>query len=236
VSWGGEEWISYGPWLGAAREQRFFMEKRILIKQIIDWSEKRIWAALTEDELYNTQNAFNLIPKNGIITEYLVAVINSTLISFYHRKKFLEEFKDRFQKILIKEAKQFPITSIDKSSQQKFIDPVGKIISYYRELNEFTNQFVNHIISKFTIQKSSTKLQNWPSLDFKGFLAELKKAKVKLSLAEEAEWMTYFNEQKAKARNLQAEITRIDLEIDALVYALYGLTEEEIRIVEGGDD
>jgi type I restriction-modification system DNA methylase subunit len=234
VNWGGEEWISYGPWLGAAREQRFFTEKRILVKQIIDWSEKRIWAALTEDELYNTQNAFNLIPKDGIIPEYLVAVINSKLISFYHKKKFLEEFKDRFQKILIKEAKQFPIMSIDKSSQQKFIDPVDKIISYYKERNEFIRQFVNHIISKFPIENPSSKIQNWPSLDFKGFMGELKKDKVKLSLAEEAEWMAYFNEQKAKAQDLQAKITRIDQEIDKLVYELYGLTEEEIKIVEGG--
>jgi hypothetical protein len=33
----------------------------------------------------------------------------------------------------------------------------------------------------------------------------------------------------------QSEINRLDAEIDALVYALYGLTEEEIRIVEGGE-
>ncbi|WP_338218979.1 hypothetical protein [Algoriphagus sp. oki45] len=34
---------------------------------------------------------------------------------------------------------------------------------------------------------------------------------------------------------LQTDIDRIDREIDALVYELYGLTEEEIRIVEGGE-
>lgn len=93
---------------------------------------------------------------------------------------------------------------------------------------------MSFVESKFYIDKPSTKLQNWPDLDFKGFLGELKKAKVKLSLAEEAEWIAYFNEQKAKAQALQADINRIDKEIDALVYELYGLTEEEIRIVEGG--
>lgn len=35
------------------------------------------------------------------------------------------------------------------------------------------------------------------------------------------------------ARNLDREIERVDNEIDQRVYALYGLTEEEIRIVEG---
>jgi len=32
---------------------------------------------------------------------------------------------------------------------------------------------------------------------------------------------------------LQREINATDKQIDALVYELYGLTEEEIRIVEG---
>ena len=33
---------------------------------------------------------------------------------------------------------------------------------------------------------------------------------------------------------LKREIAATDRQIDALVYELYGLTEEEIRIVEGG--
>ena len=36
-----------------------------------------------------------------------------------------------------------------------------------------------------------------------------------------------------KALELKAEIDKIDKEIDQMVYALYGLTEEEIKIVEG---
>lgn len=35
-----------------------------------------------------------------------------------------------------------------------------------------------------------------------------------------------------RVRNLEREIIRVDEEIDRRVYVLYGLTEEEIRIVE----
>jgi hypothetical protein len=35
--------------------------------------------------------------------------------------------------------------------------------------------------------------------------------------------------------SLQRQITDTDKSIDALVYELYGLTEDEIRIVEGGE-
>jgi hypothetical protein len=36
----------------------------------------------------------------------------------------------------------------------------------------------------------------------------------------------------AKRRNLGADTTALEAEIDRLVYALYGLTPEEIKIVE----
>jgi type II restriction/modification system DNA methylase subunit YeeA len=40
--------------------------------------------------------------------------------------------------------------------------------------------------------------------------------------------------QEAKqALALKSEIDKTDTEIDRMVYQLYGLTEEEIRIVEG---
>ena len=36
-----------------------------------------------------------------------------------------------------------------------------------------------------------------------------------------------------RVRNLEREIVRVDEKIDKRVYVLYGLTEEEIKIVEG---
>lgn len=43
---------------------------------------------------------------------------------------------------------------------------------------------------------------------------------------------SYFSTEKAKAQ-AQAQIAKTDNEIDALVYQLYGLTAEEITVVEG---
>ena len=128
VVWNGETWISYGDWLGASRQKKFFTEKRIIVKQIIDWSSKRIWAALTEEELYNTQNAFAIIPHEGYLFEYILALLNSNLMSYYHKKMFVDEYKSRFQKILIKECKLFPIKKISLKNQEIFRTHVKKII------------------------------------------------------------------------------------------------------------
>jgi type I restriction-modification system DNA methylase subunit len=232
VKWNGSEWISYGNWLGAPRESKFFTKKRILIKQIIDWTDKRIWAALTEEELYNTQNAFNLIAKSDYEAEYLIAIINSRFISFYHKKVFLEEYKDRFQKILIKDCKQFPIKKIGKIQQEPFIEKVSSIMKQTILLNALLSHFITLLQGAFSVDKLSNKLQDWHKLEFKDFLSELKKQKIVLKLAQQSEWMTFFNEQKQKAQTIQAEITHNDEEIDRMVYELYGLTEEEIKIVK----
>ena len=71
------------------------------------------------------------------------------------------------------------------------------------------------------------------SLPCSGFLQELDKQKIKLTLPQQAEWMQYFEAEKAKANAIQQLISATDKEIDDLVYALYGLTEQEIKIVEG---
>jgi type II restriction/modification system DNA methylase subunit YeeA len=45
--------------------------------------------------------------------------------------------------------------------------------------------------------------------------------------------MEVFETKKKEAQALKAEIDKTDKEIDQMVYELYGLTEEEIKIVEG---
>ena len=75
-------------------------------------------------------------------------------------------------------------------------------------------------------------MQDWYLLSFTDFVKELKKKKIKLSLQQEAAWEDYFLAEQQKATTLKQQIETIDKEIDAMVYELYGLTKEEIKIVE----
>ena len=68
---------------------------------------------------------------------------------------------------------------------------------------------------------------------FKTLIAELKKKKVNISLVQQDEWEEYFTSYKTEINNLQAQIKQTDNEIDQMVYELYELTEDEIKIVEG---
>jgi type I restriction-modification system DNA methylase subunit len=125
------------------------------------------------------------------------------------------------------------IKPIELHLQKRFIPLSIEIETLKIQLLDNTFSFLEFLSAKVEIAVLSKNLESWPTLDFKGFLAELKKGKVQLSLSEEAEWMAYFNAQKQKANALQAEIDRLDKEIDRMVYQLYGLTEEEIKVVEG---
>lgn len=222
------EFIKYGEWLAAPRSPNIFFEPKIFMRRTDD----RLFSVLDVENMVgiNSVHCIQLINDNSIEKLYsILALLNSKLIywifciqNFHMINKPLAEVKVVFIERL---AYKNPFNS------NSLMNKATEISDRFKVLNQFENNFLNLLISKFDFIPS-TKLQNWPDLDFKGFLGELSKAKVKLSLAEEAEWMAYFNEQKAKAQALHADITRLDREIDALVYELYGLTEEEIRIVE----
>ena len=73
----------------------------------------------------------------------------------------------------------------------------------------------------------------WLAGRVEALVKDLNRKKIILTLAQELEWEPLFEQQRAAARDLQAQIAATDAEIDRMVYALYGLTEEEIAIVEG---
>lgn len=51
-------------------------------------------------------------------------------------------------------------------------------------------------------------------------------------LKERADWETYFQAQHTEHQRLTAEIVRLETELNAHVYALFGLTAEEIALIE----
>ena len=61
----------------------------------------------------------------------------------------------------------------------------------------------------------------------------MKELKQKVTPKTKLEWLEVFEETKKSLQEIQSQITATDKEINALVYKLYDLTEEEIKIVEG---
>ncbi|MBI4659852.1 MAG: N-6 DNA methylase [Verrucomicrobia bacterium] len=289
VEWNGEEWIKYGDWLAAPRERRFFTQSRILVQQIIDWSSLRILAGWTDEELYNTQNQFNLLARRGTDLKFVLALLNSRLISFYHRRAFLDVALQRFQKVLIKDAKQFPIRHLEFcTTPAKRTALFAKAQELYRrdlkaESNETVQDFVveqlaakperadvvhdllaflaDRMMALNRVKRSTarqfltdlkdfhgidarvlnpkTRLDEFWTLDTAGFFAHLRRnakalaaAKVDLNEAAEKKLRSRLGEARSAVLALEPQIAFTDRLIDQIVYRLYGLTEEEIQLVE----
>lgn len=230
LSWNDDSFISYGKWLAEPREPKYFNGPRVVLRQI---PAKRLVATYVDSQFITDQSVF--IAKFNSSSKFnpiaVLSVLNSQLMSYYFRLKY-SEFDDLFPKVKLQHFKDFPIAkSLEHNTA---LEKLGeKQLALTKRNLEISRSLISLLQSKFDLEKPSKKLQNWPSLDFKGFMAELKKAKVpKLSLEDEAQWMVYFNKKKDEANAIQMEIDRIEKEIDGKVYQLYGLTKEEVQIIE----
>jgi type I restriction-modification system DNA methylase subunit len=239
LNWQGN-YLKYGECIAAPRNSIFFEGERLIIREI---PGKNSLIVSYTSEKYTVKNTAHIFKINN--AEYsifgLLGILNSKLMGFYFKNKFSED-DDVFPKAKIGQCKKLPI-SINLRNNINFNDLVKKIISSLDEVNILSKNFSELLSSKFSISKPTKKLQNWHELDFSDFIKELDKVRKKsvkergieyntLSLSVEAEWMQYFNEQKQKAEKLKIEIDKTDRKIDEMVYELYGLTEEEINIVE----
>jgi type I restriction-modification system DNA methylase subunit len=282
VEWNGEEWIRYGDWLAAPRERRFFTEERVLVQQIIDWSSLRILCGWTNEELYNTQNQFNLLAREGTNLKFVVAVLNSQLMSFYHRRVFLDVALQRFQKVLIKDAKTFPICQIVFTTSEKLraslltkskqlyqsgvsdrnadsvlafvadqlaakperADVVHDLLAFLAEQMTALNrdkraaakQFLTdlkdfHDINTHAL-KPKTKLDKFWELEAAGIFAHFRANKIRLKDSDEEKIRARFQKAKDTLVPLASSLVFTDELIDQIVYRLYGLTPEEIELVQ----
>lgn len=126
-----------------------------------------------------------------------------------------------------------PIAQPTPTQRAELTALADRMLSLTEQLQKLTKQVAGMLQTDLGVVKLTDKLLNWPALDWPGLLTELKKQKIGVSLPKQMEWKPFFDEQRAKATALQTERTATDRQIDRLVYALYGLTDADIALVEG---
>lgn len=108
------------------------------------------------------------------------------------------------------------------------------ILDLNKSLQQKRNNFLTAIKAEFNFEKTTQTLEKIDEYDFKTFLAELKKVKANVFASQKIEWAGTFTTYKNECNELSQKIADTDHEIDQKVYALYGLTDDEIAIVENG--
>ncbi len=158
-----------------------------------------------------------------------MSVLNSKLLDWWYQKLIPEKGRV-FAEVKVVNLNKLPIRLT--TNQSEFILKADAMLAYNKELQLLVGKFQRMLQRKFELEELPTKLQNWYLLTYKEFIAELGKKKVKLTLEQEAEWEDYFDAEQTKALEIKKQIDITDNEIDRMVYALYGLTDDEIAIVE----
>ena len=173
-------------------------------------------------------------PCDEIYKAYL-AIFNSK-ITWYFLTKTGTELRGGYFRFKTKYLEPFPLPDLSTIENKDYADRLSvladQMLSSNEQLQQKRQRFLHRLEESLDVQKITAALEHFDELEFKGFNAELKKQKVTLSLAQQDEWEDHFNQYKADCNALFAQITASDKEIDQMVYKLYGLTEDEISIIE----
>ncbi|MDD6970039.1 MAG: N-6 DNA methylase [Treponema sp.] len=202
--------------------ENFTVDKKIVIQDMA----VRINATI-DKEKFLCNDKVNIIYaiKNEYSMEYILSLLNSKLINKWFKKLYSSGLE-----IKINQLETIPIPEISLEAQQPFITLADKMLILNETLQKKSTNFLKVVKQTFALEKISTKLETFYNLDFDGFMKELKQ---KLTPKTKLEWLEVFEETKKSLQEIQNQIAATDKEINALVYKLYDLTEEEIKIVEG---
>ena len=227
INWSGN-YLKFGAHLA---EPRIFHGPKIIVREITSHFPNSIIASYTDELLLFNISNIAIVEKTDaqVSLKYILGILNSNLMSYYFMKNTPKAVRKMFPKIILKDLRRFPIRIAE--NQQPLIEKVDFMLAENNRLHTTTDGFIQLLQSKWWNLNITGRISEWYKLSFDDFRKKLEKQKIKLSLQEQAEWLQYFNEQKQEAVIIQSSIAKTDNEIDQMVYELYGLTDEEIRMV-----
>ncbi|HEY9702019.1 MAG TPA: TaqI-like C-terminal specificity domain-containing protein, partial [Allocoleopsis sp.] len=145
VKWNGKEYINYCDQIANPREPKYFIGKRILVREITNPS---IFAALTSEEMYNDPSIIIILdqPQKDLSLECLLGILNSKFATFYHFNSSPKATKGAFPKILVYDINNFPIPKIINTKLVDYIEKkVNKIINIKSNTETNTSELEREI-------------------------------------------------------------------------------------------
>ena len=229
-AWDGE-YIQYGEWLAEPRNAKMFKGEKLFIRQTGDYPIATYDASGKIGK--NTIHCiYHFEEKSDVSLKYALGLINSKLMrwifqhdNFHIVGKPLAETKKVY-------VERLPIIVAD--DQSTVILLVDRLLEACQARFDKSKQFTNYLAAIYATSSISEKLLGFYELDFVAFIDELKRQNVKLTPKQEMEIMPLFEEKTEELVELSRIISEADDELDAIVFTLYGLTEDEVKIVTEG--
>ncbi|NCO27521.1 MAG: N-6 DNA methylase [Epsilonproteobacteria bacterium] len=211
-------------------EAMYLVDEKLIFRQTSD----HLVVAYDNNKNFTMDTTHLLFDKSGKFDhKYLLSIVNSKLLNFLYQI-IVPEIGKAFSEVKGVNLKKLPIKEISLEHQKPFIQKADLMLELNEKLQETKQNFHNELV----LEKLTKKLQNFEELDFDEFVTQYSKAK-KLKFADKLEernfkndWKAIFENDKTLACGFKTEIEKTDKEIDKMVYELYGLSDDEIGIVE----
>ncbi len=180
VTWNGKSWVSYGPWLAHAVEERFFQGPRLVIQKLRNpmLRQRLVVGYLDDDQTYSAGVLLNVVLKPGQEYHlfYLMGLLNSKAINYWYRKCVLDV------SIRVVDIAKVPVRAIgfsdrsDRARHDRMVELVEGMLALHKRLGDAKTEHAKTL--------------------------------------------------------LERQIETTDRQIDQVVYELYGLTDDEVRLIE----
>ena len=227
-------WLKYGNNLSAPRTFNLFSNPRILIREITSTYPKSFQATYVEKTVLNNLSIINILTndnnKENLL--YLLAQLNSSLISFYFAKTNPKANRTMFPKVILQDLRLFPVCKTSTENKKYLSELAEKMLILNKSLQEESKKALELIELEYKPKKISQNLMSFYTLGLNPFMEELEKQGVKLSLSQKEDLISWYKTKSELLDKIKSEIDTLDRQIDQEVYKLYNLTEEEIRLIE----
>jgi len=256
--WG--RFLSYQPEVHCSGKfPELFENEKIIMKRIL--GEQGLIATYDNEYFYVENTLICCVLKKDLISvkglnfideeitisqkyylKFLLSILNSSLLTYY----FKDKLSDKLQ-IYVGALSQLPIRCIDFTSSSEKVqhDELSALAEKMIEMNQQKQAEVNRYIKwlegtaddEINNLTGKTTLQSYYNHSWDDVLKVLIKNKSKLSINPTLPLMQNMLEDEYRRsmeilEPLMRRISATDELIDQIVYRLYGLTEEEIQIVE----
>ena len=228
-------YLKYGDWLARNWKNKTFYEcNKIAVRETGD----RINACLDTNCRYLLSSLYSIYPKDDYTLDALkalLAILNSNFATYYIRKIAFDLTEGAFTKVRTNQLARLPLPDGIISNSElidRFTAYTDNMLVLNEELHFKRKRFLRRLKDNFEEIKITGALSTFDQMGFADFLKELKKQKITLKLIQQDEWEEYFNNYRSACRQLSEQIAETDKEIDLRVYKLYGLTYDEVLIVD----
>ena len=166
-----------------------------------------------------TSETINIKYLNGLMASNVLNFMFSLIGSNLGSKGF------DLNKVLVE---QLPI-KIDNEYHEKVIKIIDEINDLSEKISKNEKIMYDYLTNELNINKFTKKIENFYELSEKQFIKEIKKISTNL---DEKEVLLKFNSLKTKINALNKDLILKNNELNQIVYKIYNLSDEEIKIIE----